>query len=52
MLGGSSSHNGMVHVRGNAKDFDNWAQQGLTNWKYEKVLPYFKKSESIDVLDK
>jgi Choline dehydrogenase and related flavoproteins len=52
MLGGSSSHNGMVHVRGNAKDFDNWAQQGLTNWSYEKVLPYFKKSESINGLDK
>ena len=51
MLGGSSSHNGMVHVRGNSKDFDNWAQQGLTNWSYEKVLPYFKKSESIDGLD-
>ena len=52
MLGGSSSHNGMVHVRGNAKDFDNWAQLGLTNWNYEKVLPFFKKSESIEGLDK
>ena len=52
MLGGSSSHNGMVHVRGNAKDFNNWAQLGLTSWNYEKVLPYFKKSESIEGLDK
>jgi len=51
MLGGSSSHNGMVHVRGNAKDFDNWGQLGLTDWTYDKVLPYFKKSESIEGLD-
>ena len=51
MLGGCSSHNGMVHVRGNAMDFENWGQLGLGNWNYESVLPYFKKSESIEGLD-
>ena len=51
MLGGCSSHNGMVHVRGNAMDFENWGQLGLSNWNYENVLPYFKKSESIEGLD-
>ena len=51
MLGGSSSHNGMVHVRGNAMDFENWAQLGLPSWKYSNVLPYFKKSESVAGLD-
>jgi choline dehydrogenase len=51
MLGGCSSHNGMVHVRGNAMDFENWGQLGLGNWNYENVLPYFKKSESIEGLD-
>ena len=52
MLGGSSSHNGMVHVRGNAMDFENWAQKGLNKWGYSNVLPYFKKSECIDGLNK
>jgi choline dehydrogenase len=51
MLGGCSSHNGMVHVRGNAMDFENWGQLGLNSWNYEGVLPYFKKSESISGLD-
>ena len=51
MLGGCSSHNGMVHVRGNAMDFENWGQLGLSNWNYESVLPYFIKSESIEGLD-
>ncbi len=51
MLGGCSSHNGMVHVRGNAMDFENWGQLGLSNWNYENVLPYFRKSESIEGLD-
>ena len=51
MLGGSSSHNGMVHVRGNAMDFENWAQKDLKSWNYNNVLPYFKKSESISGLD-
>ncbi len=46
MLGGCSSHNGMVHVRGHAQDFNRWAQLGLTKWSYNHVLPYFKKSET------
>jgi len=50
MLGGCSSHNGMVHVRGNAMDFENWAQLGLSEWNYANVLPYFQKSENIEGL--
>ncbi|MEH6517472.1 MAG: choline dehydrogenase [Halioglobus sp.] len=46
VLGGSSSINGMVYVRGHAKDFDEWAQQGATDWDYAHVLPYFKKAET------
>ena len=52
MLGGCSSHNGMVHVRGNAMDFENWAQLGLPDWNYANVLPYFRKSENIEGLSK
>ena len=43
--GGSSSINGMLYVRGNAADFDQWAQMGLGGWGYRDVLPYFRKSE-------
>jgi len=46
VLGGSSSINGMVYVRGHAKDFDEWAEHGAENWDYAHCLPYFKKSES------
>ena len=46
MIGGSSSHNGMVHVRGHAQDFNRWAHKGLTKWSYNHVLPYFKKLET------
>ena len=46
VLGGSSSINGMVYVRGHAKDFDEWAEQGATDWDYAHCLPYFKKSET------
>ena len=46
MLGGCSSHNGMVFVRGNPKDFDRWASYGLPRWSYKNVLPYFKKLET------
>ena len=44
-LGGSSSLNGMVYIRGHAIDYDLWAQRGLNGWSYEDVLPYFKKAE-------
>jgi choline dehydrogenase len=46
VLGGSSSINGMVYVRGHAKDFDEWEQQGATGWDYAHCLPYFKKAET------
>ena len=46
VLGGSSSINGMLYVRGNAADFDGWAQMGCRGWSYAEVLPYFRQSES------
>ncbi|NQZ31557.1 MAG: choline dehydrogenase [Oceanospirillaceae bacterium] len=46
VLGGSSSINGMVYVRGHAKDFDQWQQQGAHDWDYKHCLPYFKKAET------
>ena len=46
VLGGSGAINGMVYNRGQAADFDNWAQRGNPGWDYDSVLPYFKKSES------
>src|SRR5262249_23031482 len=45
VLGGSSSINGMLYVRGNPADFDGWAQMGCRGWTYDEVLPYFRKSE-------
>lgn len=45
VLGGSSSINGMMYVRGNPKDFDDWATAGCVGWSYQDVLPYFRKSE-------
>lgn len=45
VIGGSSSINGMVYVRGHAKDFDHWAEQGAQGWGYADVLPYFKRME-------
>jgi choline dehydrogenase len=45
VLGGSSSINGMVYVRGHARDFDHWAEQGATGWGFADVLPYFKRME-------
>jgi choline dehydrogenase len=48
LLGGSSSINGMVFVRGQKQDFDHWAQLGNRGWSYEDVLPIFKKMESYD----
>ena len=45
LLGGSSSINGMVFMRGHSADFDRWAQMGATGWSYADVLPYFRKME-------
>ncbi|MHA6344880.1 choline dehydrogenase [Roseivivax sp. CAU 1761] len=45
VLGGSSSINGMVYVRGHARDFDHWRDQGADGWGYADVLPYFKRLE-------
>ncbi len=45
VIGGSSSINGMVYVRGHARDFDHWAQSGATGWSYADVLPYYKRME-------
>jgi choline dehydrogenase len=46
VLGGGSSINGMMYVRGNAWDYDLWAQKGATGWDYAGVLPYFRKMET------
>ena len=45
VLGGSSSINGLVYVRGNALDFDGWQEQGAHGWAYRNVLPYFRRAE-------
>lgn len=46
LLGGSSSINGLVFVRGQKLDYDTWAQMGNTGWSYDEVLPFFKKMEN------
>jgi choline dehydrogenase len=46
VLGGSSSINGMVYVRGHARDFDHWEEEGAAGWGFKDVLPYFKRMEA------
>ena len=48
MLGGSSSINGMVYIRGQAQDYDHWAQLGNRGWSYQDVLPIFKRMERFE----
>ncbi|MGD1883593.1 MAG: choline dehydrogenase [Paracoccaceae bacterium] len=48
VIGGSSSINGMVYVRGHACDYDTWAEMGADGWAYADVLPYFKRMEAWD----
>ena len=49
VLGGCSSINGMVYIRGSRHDYDNWAKEGAKGWSYKDVLPYFKKSEDVRI---
>src|SRR4051794_20554135 len=46
MLGGSSSMNAMIYIRGNRADYDGWAEQGAKGWSYDEVLPYHKRAEN------
>ncbi len=48
VIGGSSSINGMVYVRGHAKDYDKWEEMGASGWSYADVLPYFQRLECWD----
>jgi len=49
-LGGSSSINAMMYIRGNKWDYNNWAEQGNKGWDYDSVLPYFKKAENNETI--
>ena len=47
VLGGSSSINGMIYIRGNAMDYERWGRDaGMQNWDYAHTLPYFKRAET------
>lgn len=50
-MGGSSSSNSMLYVRGNKADYDQWEKDGAIGWNYENVLPYFKKAEEYEGFD-
>lgn len=47
LLGGGSSINGMIYIRGDRSDYDEWAQAGCTGWAWQDVLPYFRRSEGF-----
>lgn len=47
MIGGSSSMNAMLYVRGNQADYDGWSKDGADGWSYDEVLPYFRRSENF-----
>ena len=47
-IGGTSAVNGLIHVRGNPKDYDGWAEEGAKGWSYKDVLPYFLKMENFE----
>lgn len=51
VLGGSSSINGLLYVRGQAQDYDIWAQMGCAGWSWQDVLPYFQKAETWEGRD-
>lgn len=48
LLGGSSSINGLIYIRGQHRDYDDWAARGATGWDYASVLPFFKRSERFE----
>ena len=48
VLGGSSSINGLIYIRGQHQDYDDWARLGARGWDYASVLPFFKRSERYD----
>lgn len=51
MLGGCSSNNAMIYIRGNKQDYDEWSQLGNAGWSYDEVLPYFKKAENQEMIN-
>jgi len=51
VLGGSSAINAMLYVRGQAADYDGWAQRGNAGWSYQDVLPYFRRAENAEFAD-